>query len=69
MPTQSVAQASPTLGHLSMPASTVPHGILMRRFVVDASVSLCWYFEEQKSAYTETLLERLAEGDRAVAPA
>ena len=41
----------------------------MRRFVVDASVSLCWYFEQQKSAYTEAVLEQLAEGDRAVAPA
>lgn len=40
----------------------------MSRFVVDASVSLCWYFEERKSAYTEAVLERLAEGDRALAP-
>ncbi|HUY12875.1 MAG TPA: type II toxin-antitoxin system VapC family toxin [Terriglobia bacterium] len=40
----------------------------MSRFVVDASVSLCWYFEEQKSAYSEAVLDRMAEGDRAVAP-
>lgn len=41
----------------------------MNRFVVDASVSLCWYFEEQKSGYTEAVLERMAERDGAVAPA
>lgn len=35
---------------------------------MDASVSLCWYFEEQKTPYTEAVLDRLAEGDRALAP-
>ncbi len=41
----------------------------MRRFVVDASVALCWYFEDQSSAYTEAVFERLAQGDQAVVPA
>ena len=41
----------------------------MRRFVVDASVALCWYFEDQSSAYTEAVFDRLAQGDQAVVPA
>lgn len=41
----------------------------MTRFVVDASVALCWYFPKQKTAYTEAVLDRLAAGDEALAPA
>ncbi len=41
----------------------------MSRFVVDASVALCWYFEEQKTAYTETVFDCLARGDEALVPA
>jgi predicted nucleic acid-binding protein len=37
--------------------------------VVDASVALCWYFEDQKTAYTEAVFECLARGDVALVPA
>lgn len=41
----------------------------MSRFVVDASVALCWYFERQKTPYTEAIFDRLAGGDEALVPA
>ena len=41
----------------------------MNRFVVDASVALCWYFPRQKTAYTEAVFNRLAGGDEALVPA
>ena len=41
----------------------------MTRFVVDASVALCWYFERQKTPYTEAIFDRLARGDVALVPA
>jgi predicted nucleic acid-binding protein len=41
----------------------------LTRFVVDASVALCWYFPRQKTAYTEAIFDRLADGDEALAPA
>jgi predicted nucleic acid-binding protein len=41
----------------------------LNRFVVDASVALCWYFEEQKTAYTEAIFDCLARGDEALVPA
>lgn len=41
----------------------------MRRFIVDASVALCWYFEDQTTAYTEAVFECLAQGDEALVPA
>jgi predicted nucleic acid-binding protein len=41
----------------------------LSRFIVDASVALCWYFEDQKSTYTEAVFERLARGDEALVPA
>lgn len=41
----------------------------MSRFVVDASVALCWYFEEQRTAYTEAVFDCLARGDEALVPA
>jgi len=41
----------------------------LSRFVVDASVALCWYFEDQKTAYTEAVFECLARGDKALVPA
>jgi len=41
----------------------------LTRFVVDASVALCWYFPGQKTAYTEAIFDRLAGGDEALAPA
>ena len=40
----------------------------MTRFILDASVALCWYFEDQKTAYTEAVFERLARGDEALVP-
>ncbi len=41
----------------------------MNRFVVDASVALCWYFPKQKTVYTEAVFDLLARGDEALAPA
>ncbi len=41
----------------------------MTRFVVDASVALCWYFESQRTPYSEAILDRLAGGDEALVPA
>jgi len=41
----------------------------LNRFVVDASVALCWYFEEQKTDYTEAVFDCLASGDEALVPA
>lgn len=40
----------------------------MKYFVVDASVSLCWCFENQTSRYTEGVLEMLAGGAAASVP-
>ena len=40
----------------------------MSRFVLDASVTLCWYFENQATAYTEDIFERMASGDEASVP-
>ena len=40
----------------------------MTRFVLDASVALCWFFEGQKTAYTEAVFECLARGDEALVP-
>lgn len=40
----------------------------MSRFVLDASVTLCWCFENQATAYTEDLLDRMAAGDEASVP-
>lgn len=41
----------------------------MKSFVVDASVALCWYFEDQTTAYTEAVFECLACGGKAIVPA
>ena len=41
----------------------------MSRFVVDASIALCWCFEEQRTAYTEAVFDCLARGDEALVPA
>ncbi len=40
----------------------------MSRFVLDASVTLCWCFENQATGYTEDIFERMAAGDEASAP-
>lgn len=40
----------------------------MRRFVLDASVTLCWCFENQATKYPEAIFEMLAGGDEAVVP-
>jgi len=37
--------------------------------VLDASVALCWLFDDQATAYTESVLDRLVGGDVVVAPA
>jgi len=41
----------------------------MAIFVVDASVALAWCFEDERSTFTDGLLERLRRGDRIVVPA
>jgi len=41
----------------------------LTRFVVDASVALCWYFEDQTAAYTEAVFDSLATGNQALVPA
>jgi len=40
----------------------------LSRFVLDASVTLCWCFENQGTQYTQTTFERLAGGDEATVP-
>lgn len=40
----------------------------MSRFVLDASVALCWCFENQATDYTEGIFERMAAGDEASVP-
>lgn len=40
----------------------------MSRFVLDASVTLCWCFENQVTKYTEAIFEMLAGGDEAAVP-
>ena len=41
----------------------------MSSLVLDASVALCWLFDDQATAYTESVLDRLVGGDAVVAPA
>jgi len=41
----------------------------MAVFVVDASVSLAWCFEDETTDWTDGLLERLRNGDCIVVPA
>ena len=38
-------------------------------FVIDASATLPWCFEDESDAWTEALLDRLSAGDRAFVPA
>ncbi len=40
----------------------------MSRFILDASVTLCWCFENQATQYSETVCEMLARGDEANVP-
>jgi predicted nucleic acid-binding protein len=40
----------------------------LSRFVLDASVTLCWCFEDRASRYTEAMFERMATGDEACVP-
>ena len=40
----------------------------MTRFVLDASVTLCWCFENQATRYTEDIFERMAAGHEASVP-
>ena len=41
----------------------------MSRFVLDASVTIAWCFADETTAYTEAVLETLAAGGEARAPA
>jgi predicted nucleic acid-binding protein len=38
-------------------------------FVLDASVTLSWLFEDQATAYTDSVLDRLANGEEALTSA
>jgi predicted nucleic acid-binding protein len=38
----------------------------LTRFVLDASVTLCWLFDGQATNYNDSILERLASGDAAL---
>jgi predicted nucleic acid-binding protein len=40
----------------------------LNRFVLDASIALCWCFEDQAISYTEAILDLLSEGRRAIVP-
>ena len=40
-----------------------------KQFVLDASVTLAWCFVDERTNYTEAVLDRLANGAEAVAPA
>ena len=40
----------------------------MSRFILDASVTLCWCFENQATDYTEAIFERLAGGEEVSVP-
>jgi glyoxylase-like metal-dependent hydrolase (beta-lactamase superfamily II) len=41
----------------------------MAVFVADASVCLAWFFEDEATGWTDSLLERLRNDDRIVVPA
>jgi predicted nucleic acid-binding protein len=41
----------------------------MAVFILDASVTLAWFFEDEKTDWSEELLERLRQDDRVVVPA
>jgi predicted nucleic acid-binding protein len=41
----------------------------MANFVVDASVTLSWCFEDEATAWSDELLDRLRAGDRIAVPA
>jgi predicted nucleic acid-binding protein len=38
-------------------------------FVVDASITLAWCFEDEASPWTDALLQRLKKGEEAIVPA
>jgi predicted nucleic acid-binding protein len=38
----------------------------LSKIVLDASVTLCWLFEDQATAYTDSILDRLAGQDEAI---
>jgi len=48
-------------------SSSVKAGV-SDRLVIDASVTVSWCFEDEKTPYTEWLLNRMAEGAEAVVP-
>jgi len=40
----------------------------LSRFVLDASVALCWCFQNQATSYTEAVLQMMADGAEACVP-
>jgi predicted nucleic acid-binding protein len=41
----------------------------LTRFVLDASVTLCWFFADQATSYSDAILDRLAAKEEATTPA
>ncbi len=41
----------------------------MAVFIVDASATLAWCFEDEATTWTDSLLERLRQGDQIIVPA
>jgi len=44
-------------------------GAVIKRMVLDASVAVAWCFEDESSDFTEGVLDLLASGTEALAPA
>jgi len=43
--------------------------VAVKRFVLDASVTVAWFFEDESTAFTEGVLDLISAGAQAVAPA
>ena len=41
----------------------------MNQFVIDSSITMAWCFEDEKSSYTESILDSVAAGAVALVPA
>ena len=44
-------------------------GTAIKRFVLDTSIALAWCFEEEKTPYTESILDQLSRDAKAHVPA
>jgi predicted nucleic acid-binding protein len=41
----------------------------MIRFVLDSSITMAWCFEDEKTSYTESILDAVSTGNAAIVPA